>query len=358
MNLTLPKQSEMYQALQRRDAAYDGVFIVAVRTTGIFCRPTCPSRKPLETSVEYFRAPSEALLAGYRPCKRCRPMEAHGKPPEWAKRLIERVDDRPQSRLTAADLRACSIEPARASRWFKRNYGMTFQAYSRARRMGMALAALREGREIGQVGSRHGFGSESGFREAFHRTFGRPPGEASHVDCLLARWIDTPLGAMLAAANDEGLGLLEFVDRRMLQTQIETLRRRFDDAAIVPGSNRHLDSIEQELRAYFEGSLRRFSTPLVLRGTDFQVKAWRRLMEIPYGATTSYARMASDIGAAGAQRAVGKANGDNRLAIVIPCHRVVKSDGELCGYGGGLWRKKWLLEHETNALEGRNAADR
>jgi AraC family transcriptional regulator of adaptative response/methylated-DNA-[protein]-cysteine methyltransferase len=337
----------MYTALLNKDANYDGVFITAVKTTGIFCRPTCPARKPRRENIEFFASPREALLAGYRPCKRCRPMDVTARPPEWVQQLTQRVEREPSQRIRAADLRAMKIDPGRASRWFKQHYGMTFQAYHRARRMGLALAAVRNGENLDLVGLRNGYHSSSGFREAFSRTFGSPPGKARDASCMLARWLDTPLGSMLAIANDEGLCLLEFVDRRMLQTQLVVLRKRFK-CAIVPGDNAHLAKIADELSRYCAGTLRRFTVPLVVRGTPFQLKVWRRLIEIPHGETLSYAALARDIGARDAQRAVGKANGDNRLAIVIPCHRVVRSDGSLCGYGGGLWRKQWLLEHEQN----------
>jgi AraC family transcriptional regulator of adaptative response/methylated-DNA-[protein]-cysteine methyltransferase len=348
--MTLPTEDQMYRAVIRRDAEFDGVFFTAVKTTGIFCRPTCASRKPRRTSVEFFSNPREAMLAGYRPCKRCRPMDMIGKPPAWVRQLSDTIDREPAKRIRASDLRAMDIDPSRAARWYKQHYGMTFQAYHRARRMGMALASVRSGIDLNHAGLRNGFESASGFRDAFARTFGTPPGRASTLACLFARWLDTPLGAMLAIANDDGLCLLEFVDRRMLETQLATVRKRFG-CAIVPGENDHLEQAADELVRYFDGSLTQFKVPLVMRGTPFQVKAWQRLMEIPCGETLSYAQMARDIGSPGAQRAVGKANGDNRIAIIIPCHRVVRSDGTLCGYGGGLWRKKWLLEHETNHIK-------
>jgi AraC family transcriptional regulator, regulatory protein of adaptative response / methylated-DNA-[protein]-cysteine methyltransferase len=345
--MTLPSHQDMYKAVLRHDAAFDGVFFTAVKTTGVFCRPTCTARTPRSENVEFFSTARAALLAGYRPCKRCRPMDMVGRPPQWVQRLGERIERDSSKRIRSNDLRSIGIDPSRASRWYKQHYGMTFQAYHRARRMGLALAAVRNGGDLNGVGHRNGYKSLSGFRDAFARTFGAPPGRAADTACLLARWMDTPLGPMLAIANDEGLCLLEFVDRRMLETQLATLRRRLG-GAIVPaaGEHAHLDRLADELTRYFEGTLRRFTVPVVLRGTPFQVKTWKRLMDIPYGETLSYARMARDIGAPGAQRAVGKTNGDNRLAIIIPCHRVVRSDGTLCGYGGGLWRKKWLLEHE------------
>lgn len=343
--IMLPPTSRMYESLSRRDPAGEGVFFVGVKTTGVFCRPTCASRTPNARNVEFFGTAGQALHAGYRPCKRCRPMEAVQSAPPWVRRLIDCVEKNPSERITSADLRAMDIEPARASRYFKSRYGMTFSAYCRARRMGVALAEVRGNGRGSARQLRAGFNSESGFRTAFARMFGHTPGRAGDTSCMLARWMETPLGSMLAIASDEGLCLLEFVDRRMLETQLKVLRRRFD-CAIVPGDNAHLKKIADELERYFAGTLRRFTVPLVLRGTPFQMKVWKRLMEIPPGETLSYAQMARDIGVRDAQRAVGKANGDNRLAIIIPCHRVIRSDGTLCGYGGGLWRKQWLLVHE------------
>ena len=338
----------MYQALRRRDSTYDGVFYVAVRSTGVFCRPICPARKPHARNVEFFATASAVLAAGYRPCKRCRPLELHGRPPAWVDRLLGDIARCPDGRFTDEDLRARSVEPARARRYFKENYGMTFHAYHRAQRMGMALADLRRGDDLSEVGLRHGFDSDSGFRDAFSRTFGRPPGRARNMPCLFAHWLDTPLSGMLAVAGDDGLCMLEFLDRRGLQNELARLRRR-SGAAIVPGDNSHLAQIADELARYFDGTLTSFSVPVVLHGTPFQREVWSQLREIPHGQTSSYARLAAAIGRPGAQRAVGRANGENCLAIIVPCHRVVRSDGTLCGYGGGLWRKKWLLEHERRA---------
>ncbi|MHC4107885.1 MAG: bifunctional transcriptional activator/DNA repair enzyme AdaA [Planctomycetota bacterium] len=349
---TLPSEAEMYQALRRRDRGYDGIFVVGVKTTGIFCRPTCFARKPLPENVEYFASANEALLAGYRPCRRCRPLDNGEQPPQWVESLRRRVDRAPTARVSDADLRAMSIDPHRARRYFKRHYGMTFHAYHRARRMGMALREVRDGRDLTEVGFRHGYGSASGFRYAFARVFGGPPGRHRQAGCLYARWLDTPLGAMVAVAGDDGLCLLEFVDRRGLQTQISTLRRRLN-GAIVPGRNAHLDAIADQVGRYFEGTLKRFTVPLVMPGTPFQVAVWRRLQQITYGHTSTYSQLANELDRPGASRAVGRANGDNRLAIVVPCHRVVRADGNLCGYGGGLWRKKWLLEHERGLIQHR-----
>ena len=180
--------------------------------------------------------------------------------------------------------------------------------------------------------------------------YASPPGPALQSDLLgvgqvTLGWIDSPLGPLVAGAADRGVCLLEFSDRRMLKTQIATLKRRLRTDA-VPGEHPLLAELGIELDDYFAGRRREFTVPLFYPGSEFQRSVWNALRQIPYGETCSYEALAATVGRLGAQRAVGKANGDNRIAIVIPCHRVVRKDGSLCGYGGGLWRKQWLLELE------------
>jgi AraC family transcriptional regulator of adaptative response/methylated-DNA-[protein]-cysteine methyltransferase len=194
-----------------------------------------------------------------------------------------------------------------------------------------------------------GYESFSGFGAAFAGLFGKPPSSAKQVNCLLADWIMTPLGGMVAIASDEGLCLLEFQDRRALKREIAWLQHRFA-ATVVPGKNAALRRIAVELEEYFAGRRTRFETPLVLSGSEFQIRVWKELLKIEAGQTRSYTELAAAIGRPGAQRAVGRANGDNRLALVVPCHRVIRSDGAPCGYGGGLWRKRRLLEHEARMV--------
>ncbi|HUU46326.1 MAG TPA: trifunctional transcriptional activator/DNA repair protein Ada/methylated-DNA--[protein]-cysteine S-methyltransferase [Acidobacteriota bacterium] len=342
---TQPSPREMDRAMRRRDTSYDGIFYVAVRTTGIFCRPSCPARKPLAKNVEYFPSPQQALASGYRPCKRCRPLDTNGRPPDWVQRLLVRVESNPADRLSDADLRAMTIDPVRARRWFKDHYGMTFQAYARALRLGQALHQIRAGDQLTGVGYDHGFESQSGFRDAFVRLFGAPPGRGSRNDCLLTRMIESPLGPMLACATAEALCFLEFTDRRALEKQAATLRQRFG-RPVIPGNNDHLKRVTTELAEYFAGKRRRFTVRLDYPGTPFQHAVWERLTRIPYGDTLSYETLARDVGHPGACRAVGTANGQNRIAILIPCHRVVNKSGKLGGYGGGLWRKQFLLDLE------------
>jgi AraC family transcriptional regulator of adaptative response/methylated-DNA-[protein]-cysteine methyltransferase len=335
----------MERAYKSSDSMYDGVFFLGVRTTGVFCRPSCGARKPLPQNVEYFATPKEAVFAGYRPCKRCQPLSAVGEPPDWAGRLLMEIERDPTRRFSDASLRDMDIDPAKARRFFNKNYGMTFQAYCRGRRLGKAFEQLRKGENLDDVTLGHGYESHSGFREAFARTFGTPPGKAIGTECITVTWIESPLGPLVAGATGENLVLLEFTDRRMLEAQVSTLGRLFK-LPIVPGENAVLRQLREELREYFAGKLRKFKVPLAFPGSEFQQRVWKGLLSIPYGSTLSYEGLAEKLNAPGAQRAVGHSNGLNRIAIVIPCHRVVNKDGKLGGYGGGLWRKRALLDLE------------
>jgi AraC family transcriptional regulator, regulatory protein of adaptative response / methylated-DNA-[protein]-cysteine methyltransferase len=341
----LPPADMMYRALVNRDSSFEGIFFVGVRTTGIFCRPTCSAKKPARQNVDFFSTPSEALHGGYRPCLRCRPMDPEKRPPELIERLRAEVERAPGGRVTDKELAALSIDPSTARRQFKRHYGMTFQAYHRARRMGLALREVRKGGRVDEVKNGSGFESASGFREAFTRIFGDPPTAAKSRGCMFAERLDTPLGAMLAVADDKGLRLLEFADRRALEAELAILRQRLK-TNVVPGEHRYLDAIREKLARYFSGENLEFDVPLAPIGSDFQLRAWELLRSIPTAETRSYSWMAERLGIPNARRAVGRANGTNMLSIIIPCHRVIRADGSLCGYGGGLWRKKWLLDHE------------
>lgn len=339
---------EFWRALSERDSSYEGLFVAAIKTTGIFCRPVCPARKPLRRNVEFFATAKEALLAGYRPCLRCRPMDSGGKVPDLIEILRRTIERRPSEPVRDRDLAAMGIEPSTARRQFKRYFGMSFHAYQRARRMGAALAAVRNGSNVLDTQLENGFQSPSGFREAFARLFGAAPSKAGGVHCLFARWIESPLGPILALADDAGLHVFDWVDRRGLEREVVRLRRR-GKFAIVPGEHELLDRAAREIGEYFAGRRMRFGLPLAPRGTGFQRRVWSALLSIPPGETRSYAEVARSIGAAGSVRAVARAVGDNYRGVIIPCHRVIGSDGSLTGYGGGLARKQWLLDHERAA---------
>jgi len=342
---TLPSVIEMEQAYKKSDGSYDGIFYLAVRSTGIFCRPSCSARKPLPKNVEYFPSAREAVFAGYRPCKRCRPLEAHGTPPDWVSKLLDMIDENSAARYNDAFLRSIKIDPARARRYFLKNYGMTFQAYCRGRRLGKSFEQIKQGKDLDDVALGYGYESHSGFRDAFVKTFGTPPGKSKTSDCIVSAWIESPMGPLVTAATEKGICLLEFSDRRMLDAQFTTLRKHFK-CAIVPGENKHISLLRKELKKYFEGTLEQFTVAIIFPGSPFQQKVWNELLKIPHGKTVSYEEIAKKVGTPKAQRAVGHANGLNRIAIVIPCHRVVNKNGNLGGYGGGLWRKQKLLQLE------------
>jgi AraC family transcriptional regulator of adaptative response/methylated-DNA-[protein]-cysteine methyltransferase len=346
----LPPPDEMYAAVARRDPAFDGIFFTAVTSTGIFCRPSCPARTPQREHVEFFAAARDALFAGYRPCLRCRPLEPAGSAPSWLRPLLEAVTEAPAARWGDEDLRARGLEPARVRRWFKSQHGMTFQTYRRALRLGRALGQLRQGVSVTDAAFDSGYDSLSGFSEALRHLAGRSPGASRHAAPVVLTRLLTPLGPMIAGATDAGLCLLEFSDRRQLEAQLKRLARLLP-GPLVPGRHTVLDRTDDELRRYFAAALRTFTVPLVVPGSAFQRRVWDGLREIPYGETRSYAQQAAAIGRPDAVRAVARANGDNRIAIIVPCHRVVGADGTLVGYGGGLWRKRWLLELERRAMQ-------
>jgi AraC family transcriptional regulator, regulatory protein of adaptative response / methylated-DNA-[protein]-cysteine methyltransferase len=338
----------MLKASREHNAEYDGVFFVAVKTTGIFCRPSCPSR-PNPENVEYFGSIQECIAAGYRPCKRCHPLETNGTPPDWVAKLMSRVESAPDVKLRAADLREFGVTPERARRWFQEHYGMSFTAWCRGHRLAGAFTRIRNGGSLDEIVFDSGFESHSGFRDAFNRTFGEAPGRArKNGDRIVCAMIESPLGPLLAGVNDEGVCLLEYTDRRMLETNLTTMQKRFD-CAVVPGEHKYLGQLRHELSEYFAGKRDDFTLPLAPRGTPFQEKVWHELQNISHGETISYDELAHRIRQPTAQRAVARANGMNRICILIPCHRVIGKDGSLTGYGGGLWRKRLLLELEKKA---------
>ena len=336
---------EYYQALLEKKSDYEGIFFVGVKTTGVFCRPTCPARKPKFENCEFFKTAQEALLASYRPCKRCRPLSHPKQCSAAVQRLVEEVEKNPEKRWKDADFRNLSIDVSTARRQFKKRFGMTFVAYARARRMGLAMQQIRKGEDVIEAQLSAGYESGSGFRDAFSRIMGAAPSKMGATKIFKATWIDTPLGPMIAIADEVALFLLEFIDRRGLEREIERLRKK-NRAAIIPGNTGPLQSIRDELELYFAGKLLEFKTPIALGGTPFQRKVWLELQKIAPGTTSAYSELACAVGNPAACRAVAGANGANQLAIIIPCHRVINIDGTIGGYGGGVMRKKWLLNHE------------
>jgi AraC family transcriptional regulator of adaptative response/methylated-DNA-[protein]-cysteine methyltransferase len=279
------------------------------------------------------------MLASYRPCKRCRPLSHPNETSAVVRQLVDAIEREPDRLWRAADLDALHVHASTARRQFRKRFGMTFVEYARARRVGAAFKAIRAGERVimAQLGA--GYQSGSGFRDAFAKLLGAPPGSRA-ARVLFAAWLDTPLGPVTAVGDEAALHLLEYVDRRGLEREIERLRRR-TGAAVVPGRTEPIAQIEAELAAYFAGTSLRFRTPLARPGSPFQTLVWDALLAIPPGQTCSYAQLAAAIRRPRAVRGVARANGANPFAIVIPCHRVINADGGLGGYGGGLPRKRW-----------------
>lgn len=342
-------EGDCYQALLDRNAEYDGIFYVGVTTTGVFCRPTCPARKPKFENCEFFDNAEQALLAAYRPCKRCQPLSHPQHVPELVRRLVKAVEQDPERRWSGRDLATLSIDASTARRQFKRRFGMTFAAYARARRMGIAMRQIREGGSVINAQLSAGYGSGSGFRDAFSRIMGAAPGRVANIEPLKAAWLDTRLGPMLAVADDSSLFLLQFLDRRGLERQVERLRKKVR-LPIIPGDSPTIRLVSKELARYFDGRLQEFSVSLRFAGSPFQEKVWAELRSIPYGSRRSYSGLAASIGSRRARRAIAQANSANPFTIIVPCHRVVAANG-LGGYGGGVGRKQWLLEHELGNLK-------
>lgn len=337
----------MYQAIIEKDTLFEGMFFTAVKTTGIFCRPSCTARKPKKENVEFFNTSKEAILKGYRPCKVCNPLEKLNETPDFIKLVLDRLNGNPAEKISDEDLISQGIEPSKIRRWFLKNHGITFHAYQRMFRINTAFKKIQQGESVTSAAFDTGYESLSGFTDSFRNVFGVSPRKSRAQRIIDLKRLETPLGTMYACAVDEGICLLEFTDRKMLETEFKTLSRMLN-ATIVQGENKHFEVLEQQLNEYFEGKRRSFSVQLFTPGSDFQNIVWKALQTIPYGRTRSYKEQALFIDKPEAIRAVANANGMNRLSILIPCHRVVGSNGELTGYGGGIWRKQWLLDMEKN----------
>ncbi len=340
-----PTDREVYDAFLARAEPVGPLAdaMLCVKTTGIFCRSGCPARAPKFENCEVLPSAEAALRAGYRACKRCHPA---GEDATLMRAVIALVEDSETGRVTSDDLRAAGIDPSTARRRFQDALGMSVADYGRLRGLGRAAKAIRRGDSVIDAQLEAGFESASGFRTAFARTFGTSPAKGAQTDPLFVDWLDTPEGRMIVVTDERALYLIEFTDRVRLPRQFERLRRAHG-RAVVPGRTAVTDTIRAEMAEYFAGDRQDFSVTLETAGTDFQSGVWDALRTIPYGETWSYADLASRIGNDKAVRAVASANGANGLAIVIPCHRVIGSDGGLGGYAGGLDRKRRLL-----ALEG------
>lgn len=345
MLFDLPDHDILYLALLSRDDRYDGQAYVCVSTTGVFCRLTCPARKPKSDNCIFYSTIGECIEAGFRACKRCHPLQAAASADPAIAALLVALDERPDIRWSERHIMQLGYELSTVRRSFKRQFGMTFLEMARQRRLRDGFETLSHGGKVITAQHEASFDSPSAFRVAFAKLLGCTPGSLSKHGMLLAGWITTPLGDMIAVSTTTHLHLLEFVDRKALPTELKKLQA-LTKGGVGIGRPEPTEQAEEELAAFFAGRKASFETRLALQGSAFNRQVWEELRSIPVGETRSYSEIARLIGKPTATRAVARANGANQIALMVPCHRVIGADGALTGYGGGLWRKQRLIEIE------------
>ncbi len=334
-------ESDAWVAFERRDRSWDGRVIGAVRTTGIYCKPSCPARRPRRENVEFFVDAETARAAGYRPCLRCKPDEVGRDRGAVARaiRLIEEAEEAPSLAELAA---AVGYAPHHFQRLFSRDVGVSPAQYGRALRAKRAQSELKEDKSVTEAIYDSGYSAPSRFYADAKERLGMTPSawrDGGRGETIRWTVVSSALGPMLVAATAKGICRLTFEDDE------RSLRRIFPNATLVED-----DGSMGELVAGALAAVERPATapelPIDVAGTAFQEAVWRELRKIPPGETRSYAQIAAAVGKPGAVRATGSANGANHVAVLIPCHRVVRSDGSLGGYAGGIDRKRKLLEAE------------
>jgi AraC family transcriptional regulator, regulatory protein of adaptative response / methylated-DNA-[protein]-cysteine methyltransferase len=344
-----------WQAVSNRDAAYDGKFVYGVMTTGVYCRPSCAARRALRKNVRFFAAPAQAEQAGLRPCKRCRPTrERAGVINEVVHELARHIDAHPDQPLRLADLaKRAGYSAFHLQRNFKTILGSTPKEYQTAARLRTFKRELQRKAPVSDAIYQAGFGSGSRVYEKADGQLGMTPreyrsgGKGLTISCASGQ---TSLGLMMIGATDRGICFLQFGDSRE-QLDLE-LTRQFPAAAIQPMPATHapqFDAWMDALNRHLRGLEPRLDLPLDVRGTAFQLIVWRYLQKLPYGEVRSYAEVAAGIGKPSAIRAVARACASNAVAVLIPCHRVVRGTGALGGYRWGLERKRVLLDAERAA---------
>jgi AraC family transcriptional regulator of adaptative response/methylated-DNA-[protein]-cysteine methyltransferase len=330
-----------WAAFMRRDRSWDGRVIGAVRTTGIYCKPSCPARRPRREHVVFYSSGEEARAAGYRPCLRCRPDEV-GRDREAIAAAIELIEQAEEIPALAELSGAVGYAPHHFQRIFKRDLGISPAEYARAVRNRRTEQALKSNGRVTDAVYDAGYQGPSGFYNDAKERLGMTPSawrDGGRGETIRWTMFDSPLGEMLIAATSKGICRLTFDDSE------QSLKRLFPNATILEDQGGLKDLVEGALAA-IERPLAAPHLPIDVAGTAFQEAVWRELRKIPPGETRSYAQIAAAIGQPKAVRAVGTANGDNHVCVLIPCHRVIRSDGSIGGYGGGVERKKRLLEAE------------
>ena len=330
-----------WAAFMRRDRAWDGRVIGAVHTTGIYCKPSCPAKRPKRENVTFFATAEEARTAGFRPCLRCKPDEV-GRDREAVAQAVTLIETAEEAPSLAELAEAVGYAPHHFQRLFKRDLGVSPAEYARGLRTRRAASALKQTGRVTDAIYDAGYSSPSGFYSDAKERLGMTPSawrDGGRGETIRWTTFDSPIGPMFIAATSKGICRLTFDDSE------ESLRRWFPHARIVKDDGGLKELVEGALEA-IEHPAAMPDLPIDVAGTAFQEAVWRELRKIPPGETRSYAEIAAAIGAPKAVRAVGTANGDNHVAVLIPCHRVIRSDGTLGGYAGGLDKKRKLLEAE------------
>lgn len=343
-------ETKLWNAVLARDRRYDGDFVYGVQSTGVYCRPSCPSRRPRRPQVVFFARPATAEQAGFRACKRCRPQLAAGDPQApLVRRLCRYIETRVQQdgRVTLDDIaRQAGLSPFHVQRVFKRLMGLSPRQYAEARRLDALKAHLKKkGETVTTAMYQAGYGSSRGLYERAHEKMGMTPatyrrgGEGMQIEYTVA---DCPLGRLMVAATSRGVCFVSLGDAD--KPLVHALHEEYPKAEIHAG--KRLGWV-RDLLTYLEGG-RHPDVPLDLQATAFQMRVWKELQAIPLGATRTYSEVARKMGRPTATRAVAHACATNPVSLVVPCHRVVGTDGGLHGYRWGLDRKRALIESEKS----------
>jgi AraC family transcriptional regulator of adaptative response/methylated-DNA-[protein]-cysteine methyltransferase len=343
------RDEERWQAVKRRDSALDGKFVFAVRTTGIYCRPSCASRPAKRENVSFFPTGAEAEKAGYRACKRCRPHQLGAPDPQIqaVKRACERIETAEEAPKLAELAASAGLSPYHFHRVFKAITGVTPKAYAAETRARRAAVKLRTAETVTEAIYDAGFNSSSRFYENTDARLGMTPGAVRRGGAgVVIRFAvgEASLGAVLVAATDKGVCTITLGDDP--DVLVRDLQDRFPHAEFK-GGDAEFERMVAEVVGLVEAPGQRLDLPLDIRGTAFQQKVWAALQAIPPGKTATYAEIARAIGQPTAVRAVAQACGANPLAVAIPCHRVVRADGDLSGYRWGVERKRKLIDREA-----------
>jgi AraC family transcriptional regulator, regulatory protein of adaptative response / methylated-DNA-[protein]-cysteine methyltransferase len=340
-----------WEAVQGRDRSQDGALFYAVKTTGVYCRPSCPSRRPNRANVEYFESAAAAEEAGFRACLRCSPSSAEGTTAERrVRRAVAYLDAHVGERVTLERLgRAVGLSPFHLQRSFKDVMGVTPRAYQNARRLESMKTHLRNGNDVGRAVWEAGYGSTRAAYESAADGLGMTPGtyRAGARDVVIRYALEeTAFGTMLVGWTSKGVCAVVLAD--VADAAVAELRAEFPAAALEAAAESERQWVGAVLER-LDGAHPGLALPLDLHGTSFQLRVWRALQEIPFGEVRSYGEVAASIGAPRAARAVARACATNRATLVVPCHRVVRGDGDAGGYRWGEERKRRLLEHERAA---------